>query len=220
MSLSVAVIDELARALGEDVPAELRDALVRIEQGERGTAAATAGVTPAGRGPSKAALRTRAYRARLKAKAAGNLQPELAGSIGAGVTVASPTVTPSVTEASPVTSHVTVRDVEPQKNFPPHPPIRKYKNPKRGVTQRHRVTVPSTPIVDQVEIDPSDPLYLEITAMRGGREPFVGKRGVAWVSAGEVAVARSRMAERVHVLRPSSVAMHAAIGPPMASERG
>jgi hypothetical protein len=85
---------------------------------------------------------------------------------------------------------------------------------------RHRVTSQQMAIVDQVEIDASDPIFREITAMRGGREPIVGKRGVAWISAGEVAVARARMAETVRVLRPSSVAMHSAIGPPHASGTG
>jgi hypothetical protein len=215
MSISVAVIDELARALGEDLPPELRDALVRIEGAERGVTQVmvTTGVTPA-RSTSAGAARQRRYRERLKARAAGlDVAAE-------GVTVTSPGITPSVTEASRVMPDVTVGDGLVQKNFPPHPPIRKYKNPKRGVMGRHRVTSQQMPIVDQIEIDASDPIFREITAMRGGREPIVGKRGVAWISAGEVAVARARMAETVRVLRPSSVAMHSAIGPPHASGTG
>ncbi|MEO7222043.1 MAG: hypothetical protein ABIY37_06175, partial [Devosia sp.] len=148
MSLSVAVIDELARALGEDLPPELRDALVRIEVAERGVTplSVTTAVTVRA-GLSKAALRTRRYRERLKARAAGNY-PEIPD--GSSVTDASPEASQSVTKASPVTSLVTVGDGAEQKNFPPHPPIRKYKNTKRGVTGRHRVTSQQVPIVDQV----------------------------------------------------------------------
>lgn len=237
MTLSAVVIDELARAMGVDLTDGLRAALHRIEVAEAEqvtvvTAGGEAGdVTPASRlrAPSKAALRTRRWRA---AKAAA------ARSLVGGVTVAAEAesvteivtrdvteASPTVTEASPKASPVTVRDgggdgVSQKQPSPTPPSYKTSKIPKGRKRHRHAVTVETAPVPQQIFLDEHDARFRELGVMRGRAYPV--HSGGWWFDPFLVAKAEEVLASKVTRLRPSTAALNAGIatGPPVARETG
>ncbi len=216
MSLSTPVIDELAAALGVTIAPELRAALVRIEVAERAmrvtgpvTAGVTGvtGVTPAA--PSKAALRTRKWRAKVRAAAVQGV---------AAPSEASPSVTATVTRPSPVTSPTVTGDAFGdgglQKENPPHP-LKKNSPPKPPFRSRRRHAVTFGPPAEPVDrsqpdrrgrvwLHSSDPRYLEIRARRPSGTLATDGAGGWRFSPAEVAAAEERLATRVAALPPRS----------------
>lgn len=235
MTLSLAVIDELSRALGADVPEVLRAALGRIEAAERGDGAASRGdgavTVVMSRAPSRAALRTRAWRARKRAAAlalaegvggAAGRGPEHVSDVTPSVTAASPSVTQSVTQASPVTVGDGAGDAGRQKEKSPRPPIRKTPLPQKGVSRRQRrhAVTPRDGSEEKarsmVFLDEHDARFRELVRMRGRSYPV--HSGGWWFDPALVAEAEARISATVRPLRPvnaSSLAIAAATGPPL-----
>lgn len=218
MSLSTPVIDELARLLGVEVPKPLREALLRIEGAERGAVTSPAvrrdGAAPAAERPlSKAAMRTRKWRAKKSG-------------------LASPTITESVTVPSPTVTPVTVVTVEPKRESFPHTPfkekIQKTKT-KRRFSQRHAVMVfdPNLPRRD-VFVETDTALYRELLICENARRTVAGLAarqsfpsggsGGWWFTRDEVEAAQRAVSGRVTKMIPvrqGAAALHAT-GPPVA----
>lgn len=217
MTISVAVIDELSRALGVPLPDALRDALGRIEAAERGVTAASPVTVVASRGPSKAALRTRKWRAKKSGIGVTTPSPEASPT----VTEPSPNVTEPSPKASPKASPVTVGDGGWQKEKSPTPPIRKTSSPKSPPRRqrRHRVTDAETvPVRPQVFLDEHDARSRELGRMRG--KPYPVHSGGWWFEPFLVAQAEERIRSTVRPLRPSRLALEVATGPPPAAATG
>lgn len=214
MTFSLAILDELARAYGEEIPAEVRAALARIEAANvtRDVASSSPGTVTVAR-RSKAAERTARWRERRRLAAAGPASTE-----------ASPEASQPVTQPSPIVTPVTVRDVTgdavSQKRVPPTPPLEKTSLPQKGVSRRrrrHAVTVEAAqpPVRPQVFLDEHDARFREIVRMRGKSVP---RSGNGWYfDPFEVQQAEERIRATVRQLRPSSLAIEAAsgAGPPI-----
>ena len=210
MTVSLAILDELALAYGEEIPAEVRAALVRIEAATVSRDAVASPVTFAVARPSKAAERTRRWRERKRLASLGEASPE---------------ASQAVTEASPTVTSVSVRDVTgdgiPQKKVPPTPPLEKNKPlPQKGVSKRrrrHAVTfdAPQQPVFDKVFVDEHDARFREIERISGRKYP---RSGSGWYFAPFlVQQAEEHIRQTVRHLRPSSLAIDAAsgAGPPV-----
>lgn len=216
MTFSLAILDELARAYGEEIPAEVRSALARIEAAGVTRDAGASLVTVAVERPSKAAERTRRWRERKRLAAMGLTSPE---------------ASQPVTEASPIVTAVTVRDVTGDgvlaKKVPPTPPLEKNKPlPQKGVSKRrrrHPVTFDAPqqqPAFDKVFVDEHDARFREIERISGRKYP---RSGTGWYFAPFlVQQAEERIRSTVHHLRPSSLAIDAAsgAGPPGGLRKG